>query len=167
MTTNDWLTTGETATMLGVSRQHVVDLCDRGELPCTRAGTHRRIRRSDVERMITPLLTREQEKSLWLHRALLGHLMIEPASVLDTARSNLSSWKSIHREDGMATSYLQRWEQVIEGGVDSVVPVLVGTDEVSSELRQNSPFAGVLSDIERRQVLRSFREHWDGEHTAA
>lgn len=78
MTTNDWLTTGETATMLGVSRQHVVDLCDRGELPCTRAGTHRRIRRSDVERMITPLLTREQEKSLWLHRALLGHLMIEP-----------------------------------------------------------------------------------------
>lgn len=67
----------------------------------------------------------------------------------------------------MATSYLQRWEQVIEGGVDSVVPVLVGTDEVSSELRQNSPFAGVLSDIERRQVLRSFREHWDGEHAAA
>lgn len=167
MTTNGWLTTGETATMLGVSRQHVVDLCDRGELPCTRAGTHRRIRHSDVERMITPLLTREQAKSLWLHRALLGHLMIDPSSVLDTARSNLRSWKSVHREDGLATGYLQQWEQVIEGGVDSVVPVLVGTDEVSSELRQNSPFAGVVSDVERRQVLRSFREHWDREHAAA
>ena len=69
---NEWLTTGEAASMLGVSRQHVVDLCDRGELSFSRAGTHRRIRRSDAQRMLEPQLTREQEKSLWLHRALLG-----------------------------------------------------------------------------------------------
>lgn len=63
----DWLTTSETASMLGVSRQHVVNLCDRGELSFSRAGTHRRIRRSDVQQLLEPQLTREQEKSLWLH----------------------------------------------------------------------------------------------------
>lgn len=45
---DDWLSTGDVAEILGVSRQHVVDLCDRGDLPCTRFGSHRRIRRSDL-----------------------------------------------------------------------------------------------------------------------
>ena len=56
---------------------------------------------------------------------------------------------------------------LLDGGVDEIVDVLVGTDERSSELRQNSPFAGVLSDEDRRHVLASFRDHWDREHTVA
>ena len=44
MTTQDLVTTGDAARILGVTRQHVIDLCERGELPYTMAGTHRRIR---------------------------------------------------------------------------------------------------------------------------
>ena len=164
---NEWLTTGEAASMLGVSRQHVVDLCDRGELSFSRAGTHRRIRRSDAQRMLEPQLTREQEKSLWLHRALLGPLMIDPTIVLEQARENIQRWPPRHRAAGMAASYLTQWQELLDGGVDEIVDVLVGTDERSSELRQNSPFAGVLSDEDRRHVLASFRDHWDREHTVA
>lgn len=164
---NDWLTTGEAASMLGVSRQHVVDLCDRGELRFTRTSIHRRIRRSDVQRMLEPQLTREQEKSLWLHRALLGPLMIDPTSVLEQARENLRRWIPRNRPDGMATRYLAQWQEILDGGVDGVVNVLVGTDEHSSELRQNSPFAGVLSDEDRRRVLSSFREQWEQKLAAA
>ncbi|HEX7351632.1 helix-turn-helix domain-containing protein [Brachybacterium sp.] len=163
----DWLTTGETAGMLGVSRQHVVDLCDRGELPCSRAGSHRRIRRRDVQQLLEPSLTREQEKSLWLHRALMGPLMIDPTTVLDQARQNIMVWLPQHRSDGMAAGYLEQWLEIVDGGVDDVAEVLVGTDDRSSELRQNSPFAGVLSDQVRRRVLASFREHWGQEHSAA
>lgn len=67
----------------------------------------------------------------------------------------------------MTARYLRRWQQVLDGGVHTVVAVLTGSDENSVELRQNSPFAGALTDDERRQVLRSFREHWDREHPAA
>ncbi|ATG53107.1 excisionase [Brachybacterium vulturis] len=164
---SDWLTTGETASMLGVSRQHVVDLCDRGELSFSRVGTHRRIRRSDAQQVLEPELTREQEKSLWLHRALLGPLMIDPSTVLDQAQQNIERWLPKHRADGMAAGYLRQWKQILDSGVDDVVAVLVGTDEHSSELRQNSPFAGVLPEDDRRRVLSSFREHWGQEHTAA
>lgn len=164
---NDWLTTGETADMLGVSRQHVVDLCDRGELSCTRAGTHRRIHRADVQALVWPALTREQVKSLWLHRALLGPLMLDPGTVIEHARQNIATWLPQHRGDGVAARYLRRWQQVLDDGIDAIVAVLTGVDERSSELRQNSPFAGVLSDDERRRALRSFREHWDQEHSAA
>lgn len=164
---SDWMTTGETASLLGVSRQHVVNLCDRGELRCSLAGTHRRIRRADVQKLLGPGLTREQEKSLWLHRAVLGPLMIDPRAVLDMARQNIQAWIPQHRADGMAVRYLELWQDVLDGGVDDVVEVLTGTDEVSCELRQNSPFAGVLSGADRRQALRSFREHWDHEYSAA
>jgi excisionase family DNA binding protein len=37
------LSTGEVAGLLGVSRQHVVDLCDRGDLIFVRVGSHRRV----------------------------------------------------------------------------------------------------------------------------
>lgn len=164
---NDWISTGEAASMLGVSRQHVVDLCDRGELPCTRIGTHRRIERADIQRMLAPELTREQEKSLWLHRALLGPLMQDPLGILRLAQVNLERWLPQHRVDSMAARYLEQWNATLEGGIDSVAQVLTGTDPRSIELRQNSPFAGALTDVERRQVLRSFREHWDREHAAA
>jgi excisionase family DNA binding protein len=163
----EWLTTGQAASMLGTSRQHVVDLCNRGELPCTRSGSHRRIRRQDAQHLLHPELSREQEKSLWLHRAVLGRLMVEPTDVLDTARQNIHDWKPGHRSDGMSAHYLDVWEQIVDAGVDAVVPVLTGEDQASSDLRQNSPFAGVLPDVERRQVLRSFRRHWDQEHEAA
>lgn len=164
---SDWLTTGETASILGVSRQHVVDLCDRGELSFSRVGSHRRIRRSEVQQLLEPQLTREQEKSLWLHRALLGPLMIDPSTVLDQAQQNIEMWLPKHRADGMAARYLRQWKLILDSGVDDVVAVLVGTDEHSSELRQNSPFAGVLAEGDRRRVLSSFREHWGREHTAA
>lgn len=164
---DEWLTTGETASMLGVSRQHVVNLCDRGQLSYTKSGTHRRIRRCDLLGLVAPQLTREQEKSLWLHRALLGHLMLNPQSVLEVAQTNIAQWQAKHRSDGMAAWYLDQWEHVIDSGIDSVISVLTEIDEESIELRQNTPFAGVISDGERRQVLRSFRDYWDREHAAA
>jgi hypothetical protein len=36
----------------------------------------------------------------------------------------------------------------------------------AAELRQNSPFAGALSEEERIRVLDSFRQHWRSEHIA-
>jgi excisionase family DNA binding protein len=46
------LTTGQVARLLGCSRQHVVDLCNAGKLESTTIGTHRRIARRDVDRLL-------------------------------------------------------------------------------------------------------------------
>lgn len=162
------LSTGEVAQILGVSRQHVVDLCERGALRYTRPGKHRRIARAEVDRFSSPqpILTREQEKSRRLHLAVLGQLVTHPDDVLDSARSALQRWRAEgrHRADGKAAEYLREWQALLDGGVDEVMPVLIGTDERSVELRQNSPFAGVLSDQQRRDVLRSFTAHWARTH---
>lgn len=44
-----WLSTMEAANIIGVSKSHVIDLVDTGQLPATKVGTHRRILRTVAE----------------------------------------------------------------------------------------------------------------------
>lgn len=47
-TTESELSTFDAAKLLGVSRQHLIQLCDAGKLPYRREGTHRRLALEDV-----------------------------------------------------------------------------------------------------------------------
>ena len=48
MPEDETFTTQAAATFLGVSRQHLVDLMDRGEMPHHRVGSHRRVTLKDL-----------------------------------------------------------------------------------------------------------------------
>jgi excisionase family DNA binding protein len=158
----DLIRTGEAATILGSSRQHVVDLCDSGRLTCERSPKHRRIRRSEVEAFANRLgsgarLNRDERQSLWLHGAVAGHLVTHPTSTLAHARVNLARLRTAH-PTGMSARWLDAWEAVLDGGPETVLQALTAQAGPAIDLRQNSPFAGVLSDKERRDVLGTFRQ---------
>lgn len=165
----DLLSTGDVAARLGVSRQHVVNMCDRGEIDHVLVGKHRRVPAREVTRILGtgPVLTREQQRSLWLHPALMTPLMTSPDEVLDRARANVERWRSEHRSDGMTVRYLDAWERILDEGLDAVLDALLSAAPEACELRQNTPFAGALDDATRVQVLRSFKNYWEREHEAA
>jgi excisionase family DNA binding protein len=164
MDATDLISTGKAAQLLGCSRQHVVDLCNEGKLPAVRkGGSHRYVRRSDVLALTDRSLTRDQEQSRWLHGAILSHLVKEPDFVLTRARENLDRFSKVHAGT-MAEHWLDLWRGTLNSGPDSVLNVLVSDTPQARELRQNSPFTGILSEEERRTVLNSFREHWRTEH---
>lgn len=168
-TEQELLTTGDVASRLGVSRQQVVNMCDRGEIEHVFVGRHRRIPDREVRRILGTgrKLTREQERSLWMHRALMTPLMTSPDEALDRARANIKRWRSEHRSDGMTVRYLDEWERILDEGLAAVLDTLLSTTPEACELRQNTPFAGVLDDATRVQVLRSFKHYWEREHEAA
>jgi excisionase family DNA binding protein len=154
---DDLLTTGEAAQLLGTSRQHVVDLCNAGDLPYLTVGRHRRVSRRDVEavRAGTRRWTRDQLRSLWLSHAVAGRLVEDPHGVLARARNNLAEMLA-HSARGSAKIWLQKWQQLLEGPVEGVLEALTSRSPISRELRQNSPFAGVLTDVQRQAALTGF-----------
>jgi excisionase family DNA binding protein len=154
---NDLLTTGEAARMLRASRAHVVDLCLRGLLPYVKIGVQRRVRRSDVEALIEPGLTREQLALLWLHRAVAGKVVQNPPVMIAAAAINLRRLRRMHPE-GRTWEWLDRWEAVLDDGVEAVLDALTSSAKYAIELRENSPFAGTLTEPERRRVLDAFAE---------
>jgi excisionase family DNA binding protein len=162
------LSTGEVAGLLGVSRQHVVDLCDRGDLIFVRVGSHRRVPRSELARLLGAMheqkLTRDQERSLWLHRAVLAELVENPEDVLARVGGNLRRLRAQHPGRGMTAGWLDQWQAVLDAGVDAVADVLTSGGPAALELRQNSPFAGVISEDARSRVLASFARHWRRDH---
>ncbi|WP_330232710.1 helix-turn-helix domain-containing protein [Nocardia sp. NBC_00508] len=162
---DELLTTGQAARLLGCTRQHVVDLCERGELPYTSVGTHRRIRRRDLDALVAGGLTRDQEKSLWQHRVVAGRLAVDPDSVLAKAQRNVRRLREIH-PSGMTTAWLDQWQEILDSGIDAVFDALTSRAGWAVELRQNSPFAGVLDTEEREAALSSFGKYWRRKHVA-
>jgi excisionase family DNA binding protein len=165
VTAEELLSTGHVARLLGCSRQHVVDLCTAGVLPYVSVGTHRRIRRADVEGLVGGGLTRDQERSLWLHRVVAGRLAMDTTAVMEAAKENLQRLQKVHH-DGVAARWLDRWEEILAAGPDAVFESLTSPAGWAVELRQNSLFAGVLSQEERHAALDSFRRHWRSVHAA-
>lgn len=158
MGTGELLTTGQAAQLLGSSRQHVVDLCESGDLPYLTVGTHRRIKREDVEeaRQRTTRTNRSDRRSRWLNIAVAGELVRDPEAALRRARVNLEHLQEKHPR-GQGAMWLRQWEKLLGGSVEDVLDVLTSQTPRARELRANSPFAGVLSSEHRDEVLHAFQ----------
>ncbi len=154
MPDSDLLTTRQAADVLGCSRQHVVDLCAAGKLPHTRIGTHRRIRRGDLEAFVAIRpLRREELRSLWLHRAVAGKVVADPVRAIATARGNIRRFREIQPR---ARAWLDAWDRILDAGPERVLETLTSPTREAIDLRQNTPFVGLLSDDEQQSVIAAF-----------
>jgi excisionase family DNA binding protein len=155
---DEQLSTGEAAKLLNSSRQHVVDLCEKGLLPFTTVGTHRRVRRGDVDaiRHRTDRLTQDEQRSLWLAYAVAGRIVSDPDAAIARALRNIDTMRP--RVRGSAGKWLDEWEKLLAGPIEMMLAAYTARDLRGRELRQHSPFAGLLDDAERTEVLGRWRE---------
>jgi hypothetical protein len=70
--------------------------------------------------------------------------------MVDEARHTLLRWREQGRIDAR---YAEQWEQLLDRPIPEIRRTLVSEDQTSDDLRQNSPFAGMLSEPERRRTL--------------
>ena len=94
--------------------------------------------------------------SLELARRVAEPLRREP-EVLDFARANLQRWS---QQNASAPSLLRcyaEWQQILSRPVEAICDLLCSESDSSQRLRQNSPFAGVLSPREVWEIKSRFR----------
>ena len=103
---------------------------------------------------LRPRLSGPEIRTLEMHRAIATKIESDPEGVREIARHNLEVLRAADIA-GNTEPYLDAWEDLINGPVVRLVSVMTSTDQAARDLRQASPFAGVLSDEERLEVIMS------------
>jgi transcriptional regulator with XRE-family HTH domain len=103
-----------------------------------------------------PSMTREDRRSLFLHRAISEVLRRSPEETIAHARRNLGHMIELHPG---ARVLLGEWDRILERPIEEIIAVLIDPAMSARDLRQVTPFAGVLSTSERTRVYRMFGEN--------
>ena len=91
------------------------------------------------------------------HKLIAKKLQENPEAILALARRNLSRY--IARRPGPATSLWREWRAILEqDSVDRIIAVMTSKTQKATELRQASPFAGILSSEEVARTIQREKE---------
>ena len=93
-------------------------------------------------------------RSLAMH-ALIAAKIDKDKELLAIAQTNLTRWEKRWQEP--APRWLSEWRQILRRPWNEVAAILVSPSENATRLRQSSPFAGVLTPVERRRIYEAFR----------
>jgi len=91
---------------------------------------------------------RARIRSLAYHEAVSKRLR---TPMVQEARHVLGRWREQGRIDDR---YAEVWDEILDRPVAEIRRVLADDSPESDDLRQNSPFAGMLSEPERQRILR-------------
>ena len=101
------------------------------------------------------MLTRTDRRSLACHRAVVEKLLADPERCLAKARTNLAFMAGLHPYAHRIFERRSRW---LDLSPEDLASQVLDPGEVDCDVRQVSPFAGLLSAAERARILRRFRE---------
>jgi hypothetical protein len=133
----------------GRGRSHVLE----PSMAEARANAHR-LRRDELAPELDAPDGRQRRaelRALAFHRALARRLR---RSMVDEALHRIWTWRA---EGKIDPHYADEWERLLRGPVADVRAAITADSPAGRDLRQNSPFAGMLSEAERRKVLEETR----------
>lgn len=94
---------------------------------------------------------RADRRALAYHRAVAGRLN---RRMIDEALHRVWKWQA---EGKLNPRYADEWERVLRRPVADVRQAIISDSACARDLRQSSPFAGMLSEPERRRILELVR----------
>ena len=94
-----------------------------------------------------------ERRSLELHRLVAERVRADP-SLLHAAQGRVRAWLA----DGpVHPRWAEAWLDVLQRPLDEILNILVDPGPAARDLRQSSPFAGVLDARTRWEALRRIR----------
>ncbi|HEX4059017.1 MAG TPA: hypothetical protein VHX87_11980 [Galbitalea sp.] len=116
-------------------------------------GSRRRI----AENSQSQLDRREERVTRELHRAVALKLVEDPEAVLRVVPSNIDRLRQQVR-GADASSWLEEWAELSQSRrIGDLIDVMLGADRRSINMRQTSPFGGVLNRADRLEAIERAR----------
>lgn len=94
--------------------------------------------------------------SLELGRRIAERLLQQP-DLLRVAHENLDRWTLLNADASTLLRCYAEWQEILHRSLEEICALLSSDTEESRRLRQNSPFAGVLSAREVWELKQNFR----------
>jgi transcriptional regulator with XRE-family HTH domain len=99
-------------------------------------------------------MTREEAVSLALGRLTAAWLLREPDQILAKARRRVADSLARGNLGSGGRKWSQEWYDLLGGPLQGVVAALIDPGERGYELRQSTPFTGVIPEDERLEAVR-------------
>ena len=108
----------------------------------------------ELEARFVPKLTHVERRSLAYHGAVADLLQENPEEIIQRARNHLRRLRTLHPH---AAALINRWRIWLDLPPDILIKQITDTSELAQDMRQVSPFAGVLSAGQRKKILARLR----------
>lgn len=92
-----------------------------------------------------------ERRGLALHEIIAERL---DGGMVEEARQRVDR---LHGDGRLHFRYAERWRELLSRPIPEIAAAVTADDQEGRDLRQNSPFAGVLNEQERRRVIEAVR----------
>jgi hypothetical protein len=87
----------------------------------------------------------------------IAHGLPKHPDWIDFARANLKRWSRLNSKTPSLLRCYREWENILQRDVSEICAVLMSETDEGQRLRQNSPFAGILSPKEVSEIKSRHR----------
>ncbi len=105
-----------------------------------------------------PQLTREDCRSLAYHHEVAKILRQHPTSTIKRAKRTLTKMSKDH--PGVKTLF-DRWRVWLNLPTEELIPQILDAGVMARDMRQVTPFAGLLEPKDRVRILKKFRKEYN------
>lgn len=102
-----------------------------------------------------PKMTREDRRSIAYHHAIAKSLRQDPQATIQRARETLARMCKDHPH---AAKLFDQWQTWLDLPIDELIANMLDSGIAARDMRQVTPFAGVLSAKERVSILKRFQK---------
>lgn len=95
-----------------------------------------------------------EARSLALHREVARRIRERP-ELLDEVRARVEAWL---RDGSVAIPYARSWWEILSRDLERIVEAILDPSERGRDLRQCTPFAGIIDPRTRWKILDDVRE---------
>ena len=95
-----------------------------------------------------------EARSLVMHTVIAEKIQTNPALIAH-AQQNRRRWR--RRREAGAPGWMDEWRGILKRPQTEIAAIICEPSERGARLRQSSPFAGALSNQERKRIYDAFR----------
>jgi hypothetical protein len=103
-------------------------------------------------------MQRSDRRKLEYHRVVVDHLNRDEARVRRIGLENVAKIRSLYLAPNRANEWIDEWEELLCGPREALATACLEPGEHGNDMRQMTPFAGVITQDERMIAVARARE---------